>query len=65
MNNFENELQELINRYNREAGSDTPDFILAQYMQDSLATFNRATNRRDQWYGFSPQDAFTVTPIVD
>ena len=65
MNNFENELESLINRYNREAGSDTPDFILAQYMQDCLSMFNRATNRRDQWYGFNPQDAFKVKPSVD
>lgn len=49
---FQEELQSLINRRNVEAASNTPDFILAQYISDCLNAFNRAVLRRERWYGF-------------
>ena len=49
--NFQKELQDLINRYSLETGSNTPDFILAAYMGACLAAFNAATADRDRWYG--------------
>lgn len=48
---FEQELRELINRYSIENGSDTPDFILAEYLTDCLWSWNRATRAREKWYG--------------
>jgi hypothetical protein len=48
---FRKELEHLINCYSRENGSDTPDFILADYLCGCLEAFDRATNRRDRWYG--------------
>lgn len=51
MDNFENELQSLINRYSKENESNTPDFILAQYLAGCLATFATATQQRETWYG--------------
>ena len=51
MNNFENELRTLINKYSLENGSDTPDFILAEYMMYCLDAFDRAVTRREEWYG--------------
>ena len=45
---FRKELEQLINRHSMENGSDTPDYILAEYMADCLAAFDRATQRRDQ-----------------
>lgn len=50
MSSFIKELEELINKHSQENGSDTPDFILAAYLKDSLAAFNNATNWRKQWY---------------
>ena len=47
---FEKELEILINRYSQENGSNTPDWILAEYMKRSLATFNTIVNKRDKWY---------------
>jgi hypothetical protein len=47
---FEKELTELINRYNKENDSDTPDFILARYLNAVLLNFNAAINDREQWY---------------
>lgn len=51
MTKFQNELQCLINRHSQENLSDTPDHILAQYIQRSLDAFNEATKARETWYG--------------
>ena len=51
---FERELESLVNRYSRESDSDTPDFILAQYIVGCLQAFNIATRSRDTWHGFVP-----------
>lgn len=53
---FITELRELLNRRSMENGSDTPDFILAQYLTDCLRAWNRATKRREDWYGRTPQE---------
>ena len=47
---FEKELRELINRHNEEGASNTPDFILAQYLEACLVAFNTATQQRETWY---------------
>ena len=51
---LQNELQTVLNYHSRESMSDTPDFILAQYIMDCLAAFERATQRRDAWYRDEP-----------
>jgi hypothetical protein len=51
---FEIELKQLINKYSVENGSDTPDWILAQYIMDALTSYERAVIRRDHWYSFDP-----------
>jgi len=48
---FIGELESLVNRYSMENASDTPDFILAGFMQDCLNSFNLAVNGREKWYG--------------
>ena len=48
---FEKELEALVNRFSMENASNTPDFILAQYLVASLAAFNTATQQRETWYG--------------
>lgn len=58
---FREELTSLLNRNSRENGSGTPDFILANFMLDSLTAFNAATNRREAWYG-REQDPRFGTP---
>jgi hypothetical protein len=47
-------LRRLINRLSLENGSNTPDFILADYLIESLKAYERANQRRDRWYGFEP-----------
>jgi hypothetical protein len=48
---FEQELCQLLNRYSKESSSDTPDFILAEYLVVCLEAFNMASNRREAWWG--------------
>lgn len=48
---FESELESLINRYSKENDSNTPDFILAEYLTDCLATWTKTTKAREKWYG--------------
>ena len=48
---FHDELTNLINKYSMENGSNTPDFILASYLQQCLATFNDIMKNREDWYG--------------
>lgn len=51
MSDFERELQSLINMHSLENVSNTPDFILAQYLDACLRAFNTATQQRETWYG--------------
>lgn len=51
MEEFEQELASLLNRASMETTSNTPDFILAQYLLGCLATFNTAVQQRETWYG--------------
>lgn len=47
---FQKELSSLINKYSRENMSDTPDFILAQYLEGCLTNYSIAVTKRDQWF---------------
>ena len=48
---FEKELESLINKHSKENASDTPDWVLAQYLAGCLAVFNLATQQREAFYG--------------
>jgi len=50
MSEFEKELTIVINKHSQENGSDTPDFILAAYLDRCLCAFDRAVVERDSWY---------------
>jgi hypothetical protein len=45
------EIQQALNRVSAESGSNTPDFILSEYLVSCLASFDRAVVRRERWYG--------------
>lgn len=51
MATFEQELAQLLNSYSKENESNTPDFILAQYMIACLDAFTKASRDREKWYG--------------
>jgi hypothetical protein len=48
---FRNKLEHIINAESRENGSDTPDFLLADYLVDCLAAYDKAVRAREKWYG--------------
>ena len=48
---LEEKLTDLLNSESREEDSNTPDFILAEYMIACLDAFEVANNKREVWYG--------------
>jgi hypothetical protein len=48
---FEQALERLINTYSQENASNTPDFILAQYLSGCLKVWNACVTDREKWYG--------------
>ena len=48
---FKHELTALLNKYSLEGGSDTPDFLLADYLVQCLAVFDVTIAHREAWYG--------------
>ncbi len=41
----------LLNQRSMENGSNTPDFILADYLIRALEAFDNAVVERERWYG--------------
>lgn len=52
MDKLREDISDLLNKYSKENGSNTPDFILAEYLVDCLSVFDKAIKCRDKWYGF-------------
>jgi len=44
------EIAAVLNKHSMENESDTPDFILAEYLVSCLEAFDRAAERRRIWY---------------
>lgn len=45
-NKFQKELAALINTYSLENGSNTPDYVLAKFLEEALVAFDEAVNLR-------------------
>lgn len=50
-NEFEQELQALINRHSVDAHCETPDFLLAENVVSHLKATRDMVNRRESWHG--------------
>jgi hypothetical protein len=59
---FKEDLTALINKYSLENGSNTPDFLLADYLLQCLAVFDVTIAHREAWYGRGYHDM--VSPPV-
>lgn len=44
------ELTNLLNKYSAENESNTPDFILANFLRNCLVAFDAAVNKRKAWW---------------
>jgi len=62
MSDLGKDIEALINTKSAENVSNTPDFILASFMTDCLAAFDRATNARTYWYGNQRSAPMSDTP---
>ena len=45
------EIRAAINRCSRENVSNTPDFLLAEFLLSCLVAFETTSMRREDWYG--------------
>lgn len=50
MNNLRDELLTLLNRYSREDRSNTPDWVLADYLMACLEAYEMAVKARTAWH---------------
>lgn len=50
MGDLRKQIEKAINSECAENGSDTPDFILAEFLTDCLAAFDKALVVREKWY---------------
>lgn len=57
---LEKDITALINKCSREQDSNTPDFILAEYLMACLSAFEVASNRREVWYKVEHQPGEVV-----
>ena len=48
---FRKELEKLLNKASKENGSDTPDYVLANYLNGALHLFDKAVIEREKYYG--------------
>lgn len=51
---FEGEIATAINHHSKESGSNTPDFILAEYLRRCLENFDATMSARTAWYAPQP-----------
>lgn len=47
---FKEDLSVLINKHSMENISDTPDFMLADFMVESMLVYGKTMKKRDKWY---------------
>lgn len=56
------EFARVINCASAENASNTPDFILGQFLSAALAAFNVAVQQRETWYGRDARPALAAAP---
>lgn len=62
---FKFELISLINRHSMENASNTPDFLLADYLCRCLDNFDITVQQREAFYGRDPRPSIKVTTPDD
>ena len=60
------DLEKLINESSRENASNTPDYILAEFMAGCLFAGEKAIREREKWYGtfFGPGKINPVKEMI-
>src|SRR3990167_6390670 len=60
---FLEDLRSVINRGSRENVSNTPDFLLAEFLISSLANVDLLISTREKWYGISNTEVQRLTSL--
>lgn len=55
---FQQELKDLINKHSMENRSNTPDYVLANYLMSCLDAFDQAISNRETWYKLNKSSDF-------
>lgn len=55
-NSFRLALTAIINQHSIENGSDTPDFLLAEFLTECLQAWDRSVQAREEWFGRKVSD---------
>ena len=50
MDTLHEDLATVLNKHSAENASDTPDFILAEFLLICLTAFDKACTQREAWY---------------
>jgi len=61
---LEKNLAYVLNIFSQENESNTPDFILANYLIGCLKIFNETTNSREEWYSRRQKEVDDETQIL-
>jgi hypothetical protein len=59
---LQEKLTNILNEASAENASNTPDFILAEYMLACLSAFDTAVQQRETWYGRDARPSGPVQP---
>ena len=63
MTDFQQELCRVINRYSKETDSNTPDFLLAQFLNGCLESYNSTVAARDRLSNGHSQQRLFVSDL--
>lgn len=58
------EIAAVLNCHSKDNGSNTPDWILAEYLLVCLDAFDGAVNAREKWYGRENARPATSRPTI-
>ena len=61
---FQKALETLINRHSMENASNTPDFLLAEFLVNCLRAFNLASEQKEKWFAKEAVEDKTVTELA-
>lgn len=64
MEKLRTRIEAAINSVSAESGSNTPDFILAEYLTDCLQAFDKASRAREKWYGKALEPGGVVKDLL-
>lgn len=60
MRSFEKELETLLNCHSKDNDTNTPDFLLAEFLTKCLQAYKDMNDKNDIWHGRRRDDTETL-----